>query len=46
MICIHGVPNSQITVLQDILKNAALQHPISLGISDSNTTLNSGSVYT
>lgn len=44
-LCTHGVLNSQISVLQHILKNAALQHPVSLGICDSKKTLNSGSVY-
>lgn len=46
MLCIHGVPNSHISVLQHILKNAALQQPVSLGICDSKKTLNSGSDYT
>lgn len=46
ILCTHGIPNSQISVLQYILKNAALQHLISQGICDSNKTLNSGSVCT
>lgn len=46
ILCTHGILNSHISVLQHILKNAALQHPIAQGICDSNKTLNSASVYT
>lgn len=46
VLCRHGVLNSEISVLQHILKNVALQHPVSLGMCDSKKILNSVSVNT